>query len=64
MDCSFRQEKNRTVDSKKLFLHEHIGNTIIDLVMSGRWLKGMNESELGIFNKKLEKINDLIEELQ
>ena len=63
MEC-FNQEKNRTLDSKKLFIHEHIGNAISDLVMKGRWLKNMNESELGIFNKKLEKISDLIEKLQ
>ena len=63
MEC-FNQESEKSLTHKKLWIHEHIGNAIIDLVMQGRWLRNMNESELSIFNKKLEKISDLIEKLK
>ena len=57
-------EQTRSIEAKKVFVHEQIGNTINELVMKGRWIKNLNEKELSVFNKKLEKISMLIEELQ
>jgi hypothetical protein len=62
MEC-FKQESYRTVCGKKIWIHEHIGNIISDLVINGRSVNSMNESELGKYNKKLEKIQNMVNEL-